>query len=81
MKLELQPMKHRSGALSSAEFAVAAINPKFGDMIWELKRKGGDFEEMSGQFRIYRDSTGVIILDLKMDDLFDIIEDDLDSPD
>ena len=80
MKLELLPSRHSRGIRHKPEFAVAALNPEFGDMIWELKQRGGKFEEMSGQFRIYRENTGVIILELVMDtDLLDTIEDDLDN--
>lgn len=73
-------MKQRGGLLSKAVFGVFAINPEFGNLIWELSRNRGYFEEMSGQFIIYQEKSRIIFLELMPDDeLLDTIEDDLDS--
>jgi hypothetical protein len=81
MKIELEPLRTRRtfSSASSPEPFTSAKSEEFAHLIRQLSRRWS-FDEICGQFRIYREDSGSIILKLQVfENDLDEIERDLDS--
>lgn len=78
LKILLQPIPHRTGAFIHKEKrAVWASDDEFTKLIMELAKKRAGFEEIRGQFRIFREVDEVMLELLRDSDILDSIEEDI----